>query len=136
MDSAQVEADARRLSAAELKTLFLFEALNDGQLEWLSKHGHVESYAGGAAISEEGEDATCFFVLLSGTLTMLRRVEDTDVETVRTNQRGVYGGATQSFLRDFEPSRYFVTMRAVTDCECWVIDAAEIGERVREWFPM
>jgi signal transduction histidine kinase len=136
MDSTQVEPDARRLSPAELKTLFLFEALNDGQLDWLSKHGHVESYAAGAAISEEGEDATCFFVLLSGTLVMLRRVEDTDVETVRTNQRGVYGGATQSFLRDFEPSRYFVTMRAVTDCECWVIDAAEIGERVREWFPM
>jgi signal transduction histidine kinase len=136
MDSAQVEADARRLSPAELKTLFLFEALNDGQLDWLSKHGHVESYAAGAAISEEGEDATCFFVLLSGTLTMLRRVEDTDVETVRTNQRGVYGGATQSFLRDPEPSRYFVTMRAVTDCECWVIDAAQIGGRVREWFPM
>jgi signal transduction histidine kinase len=136
MDFAQVDAGVRRLTPAELKTLFLFEALNDEQLGWLSEHGYVESYPAGTPVSEEGDDATCFFILLSGTLTMSRRVEDTDVETVRTNQRGVYGGATQSFLRNFEPSRYFATMHAVTDCEFWVIDAAEMGERVREWFPM
>src|SRR5215207_7179376 len=136
MDSAQVEADVRRLSPAELKTLFLFEALNEGQLDWLSKHGHIESYAAGAAISEEGEDATCFFVLLSGTLTMSRRVEDTEVETVRTNQRGVYGGATQAFVRTPDTWRYPNSVRAVTDCEFWVIDGTDFGEKVRVWFPM
>ena len=46
----------------------------------------------------EGEPATCFFVLLEGTLSMHRQVENTEVETTRTNQRGVYSGATQSFV--------------------------------------
>ncbi len=129
-------ATGTRLSPAELKTLFLFEALDDDQLNWLGERGWVESYAAGATVFDEGDDAIYFYVLLSGTLTMSRRVEDTEVETVRTNQRGVYGGASQSFLRRPEPSGYFATMRAATECEFWVIDAAEIGQKVREWFPM
>ena len=129
-------ADGPRLSPAELRTLFLFEALDDDQLSWLSERGWVESYPAGATVFAEGDDAIYFYVLLSGTLTLSRRVEDTEVETVRTNQRGVYGGASQSFLRRPEPSGYFATMRAVTDCEFWVIDGVEMGTQVREWFPM
>jgi signal transduction histidine kinase len=125
-----------RLSPAELKTLFLFEALEEDQLEWLSERGRVEVRSGGTSVYEEGEDATCFFVLLSGTLSMLRRVEDTEVETVRTNQRGVYSGATQAFVHTPDTSRYPNSVRAVTDCEFWVIDATEFGEKVRVWFPM
>jgi len=125
-----------RLSSAELKTLFLFEALEEDQLDWLSERGRVELRAGGTSVYEEGEDATCFFVLLSGTLSMLRRVEDTEVETVRTNQRGVYSGATQAFVRTPDTWRYPNSVRAVTDCEFWVIDATTFGEKIRVWFPM
>ena len=125
-----------RLSPAELKTLFLFEALEEDQLDWLSERGRVELRSGGTSVYEEGEDATCFFVLLSGTLSMLRRVEDTEVETVRTNQRGVYSGATQAFVRTPETWRYPNSVRAVTDCEFWVIDGTDFGEKVRVWFPM
>jgi signal transduction histidine kinase len=125
-----------RLSPAELKTLFLFEALEDDQLDWLSERGRVEVRSGGASVYEEGEDATCFFVLLSGTLSMLRRVEDTEVEIVRTNQRGVYSGATQAFVRTPDTSRYPNSVRAITDCEFWVIDGTDFGEKVRVWFPM
>ena len=125
-----------RLSPAELKTLFLFEALEEDQLDWLSERGRVEVRSGGTSVYEEGEDATCFFVLLSGTLSMLRRVEDTEVETVRTNQRGVYSGATQAFVRTPDTWRYPNSVRAVTDCEFWVIDGTDFGEKVRVWFPM
>ena len=125
-----------RLSPAELRTLFLFEALEEDQLDWLSERGRVEVRSGGTSVYEEGEDATCFFVLLSGTLSMLRRVEDTEVETVRTNQRGVYSGATQAFVRTPDTWRYPNSVRAVTDCEFWVIDGTDFGEKVRVWFPM
>ena len=125
-----------RLSPAELKTLFLFEALEEDQLDWLSERGRVELRSGGTSVYEEGEDATCFFILLSGTLSMLRRVEDTEVETVRTNQRGVYSGATQAFVRTTDSTRYPNSVRAITDCEFWVIDATEFGEKIRVWFPM
>jgi signal transduction histidine kinase len=129
-------AEPPRLSPAELKTLFLFEALEEDQLDWLSERGRVEVRSAGTSVYEEGEDATCFFVLLSGTLSMLRRVEDTEVETVRTNQRGVYSGATQAFVRTTDSTRYPNSVRAITECEFWVIDAANFGEKIRVWFPM
>src|SRR5215204_4360469 len=129
-------AEPPRLSPAELRTLFLFEALEEDQLDWLSERGRVEVRSAGTSVYEEGEDATCFFVLLSGTLSMLRRVEDTEVETVRTNQRGVYSGATQAFVRTTDSTRYPNSVRAITECEFWVIDAADFGEKIRVWFPM
>ena len=67
---------------------------------------------------------------------MHRRVENTEVETARTNQRGVYTGATQSFVKGMAELPYWGSARAVTDCDFWVIDAAEFGEKFREWFPM
>jgi signal transduction histidine kinase len=73
---------------------------------------------------------------MSGTLSMHRRVENTEVETGRTNQRGVYSGATQSFVKGMSEMPYWSSVRAVTDCEFWVIDAEEFGEKFREWFPM
>jgi len=125
-----------RLSPSELRTLFLFEHLDDEQLAWLSENGYCESWLGGQNVYTEGEPATCFFVLLSGTMSMHRRVENTEVETGRTNQRGVYSGATQSFVKGMAELPYWASARAVTDCDFWVIGAAEFGDKFRQWFPM
>jgi signal transduction histidine kinase len=126
----------QRLSPAELKTLFLFESLDDDQLDWLSRQGYVQSWPAGATVYSEGEPATCFFVLLSGTLSMHRQVENTNVEITRTNQRGVYAGATQAFLNRADVQPYPTSVRAVTDCTFWMVGAREFGGRIREWFPM
>lgn len=125
-----------RLEPADLQTLFLFESLSADQLAWLSERGTVETSAAGSAIYREGEQATCFFVLLSGTLSMLRQVENTEVETVRTEQRGVYAGATQAFVGSASVERYPNSVLAVTDCTFWMIDAGEFGAQIRVWFPM
>ena len=125
-----------RLSPSELRSLFLFETLDDDELTWLSQHGYCQTCSAGETVHTEGEPATCFFVLLSGTLSLHRRVENTEVETSRTNQRGVYTGATQSFVKGMAELPYWGSARAVTDCDLWVIDAAEFGEKFREWFPM
>jgi signal transduction histidine kinase len=125
-----------RLSPAELRTLFLFETLDDDELTWLSDNGYCQTWSAGQPVYTEGDPATCFFVLLSGTLSMHRRVESTEVETARTNQRGVYCGATQSFVKGMVELPYWGSVRAVTDCDFWVIGAAEFGEKFREWFPM
>jgi len=129
-------AEPLRLSPSELRTLFLFEKLDDDELTWLSQHGYCQTCSAGETVHTEGEPATCFFVLLSGTLSLHRRVENTEVETSRTNQRGVYTGATQSFVKGMAELPYWGSARAVTDCDLWVIDAAEFGEKFREWFPM
>jgi len=128
--------ETHRLTPDELRTLFLFEALAPEQLDWLSERGYVESRSAGSAVFTEGEEATCFFVLLSGTMTLQRNVEGTQVEFTRTDQRGAYSGATQAFIPTPEAPRYLNTGTAVTDAEYWVIDAAEFGPQIRRWFPM
>jgi signal transduction histidine kinase len=129
--SARIE----RLTPDELRKLFLFESLDPDQLEWLCSRGYVQRWPSGETVYAEGEPATCFFVLLEGTMSMFRSVENTEVETVRTDQRGVYSGATQAFMAAGR-NPYLTSVRAVTDCTFWMIDAAEFGERIREWFPM
>jgi signal transduction histidine kinase len=124
-----------RLSPVDLKSLFLFEALEDDKLSWLSENGSIDSRSAGQNVYSEGEEATCFFVLLSGTVATFRRVENTELETARTNQRGVYSGATMAFLKTENP-RYLNTLLAVTDCDFWVVDAATFGHKIRVWFPM
>jgi signal transduction histidine kinase len=125
------------MTPAELRTLFLFEALSDEQLAWLAEHGSVARYPAGATVFSQGERAECFVVLLSGTLALSRRVQQDDVETTRTDQRGVYMGATRAYMADEEASgTYQATLRAVTDCEFFVLSAADFGQMVRTWFPM
>jgi CRP-like cAMP-binding protein len=125
-----------RLSPDELATLFLFESLEPEQLSWLSERGRTESRTAGSAVFTEGDEATCFFVLLSGEIVMERNVEGTQVEIIRTAQRGVYAGATLAFVTSTDASRYLNSVLAVTDAEFWVIDAAVFGPQIRVWFPM
>jgi signal transduction histidine kinase len=125
------------LTPAELKTLFLFEALTDEQLAWLARRGSAREYPTGATVFAEGDPAESFYVLLSGTLSLSRRVQQDDIETVRTDQRGVYMGATRAYLRGEDTDgAYSATMRAVSDCSFFVLPAADFGLMIREWFPM
>src|SRR4051794_38795579 len=98
---------------AELRTLFLFEKLSDEQLLWLCEHGSVERHEQGY-VFHEGEQATCFYVLLDGTIALSRTVGGDEVETVRTDHRGVYAGAWAAFLREEETRTYNASMRAIT----------------------
>ena len=122
----------------ELRTLFLFEALTDEQLAWLAERGTVEEYPAGGTVFTEGDPARHFYVLLSGTLSLTRRVGQDDVETSRTDQRGVYMGATRAYLRDEAEteSRYAASMTAISDCRFFVLPAEDFGTMIREWFPM
>ncbi len=120
----------------ELRELFLFEGLDDQQLDWLAERGRVEVRSGGTAVYNQGEDATCFFVLLSGTVAIGRRLHGDDIELNRTDQKGVYGGATQAYLGDRVDQVYPNTLRAITDAKLFVLPAEEFAHAVRTWFPM
>jgi signal transduction histidine kinase len=125
------------LTPAELRTLFLFEKLTDEQLSWIAEHGSVQHVAAGDLVIAEGEPADTFFVLLSGTIALTRRVGQDDVQTIRTEQRGVYMGATQAYIRDEGVERkYMASMRALDDSDFFVLSAEDFGWMMREWFPM
>jgi signal transduction histidine kinase len=126
-----------RLTPDELRTLFLFEKLSDEQLAWIAEHSCTLRARAGTYVLREGEPAEKFFVLLTGTIALSRKVGQDDVETTRTEQRGVYMGATQAYLRDDGvPRNYQASMRALDDSDFLVIEAEDFGWMMREWFPM
>jgi signal transduction histidine kinase len=131
-------SEPERLTPEELKTLFLFEDLDDDQLAWLAQRGRLVEYPPGGTIHAEGSPASCFFVLLSGTLSMCSRVQGGELELFRTDYRGAYTGAFNAvWLSDRGVTQlYPSTARAVTDCRLFELPAAEFGRAVKEWFPM
>ena len=126
------------LTAADLRELFLFEHLSEEQLAWLVEHGQVETREAGTLVHAEGDEATCFFVLLEGTVALCRNIGGQRVEVNRTDHRGSYFGATQAYLRGevAAPSTYTMTVESITDTVMYQLDADEFGPVVREWFPM
>jgi signal transduction histidine kinase len=136
MTSPGQEAPAQRLTPEELRGLFLFEDLDDQQLAWVSGNGDVVDCPAGTDVSVEGEPAECFFVLLEGTMTMVRLVGGSEVETVRTSHRGVYSGAVQFYFGDRLEQRYPATVRAVTDCRFLALPAGPFAAVFRRWYPM
>jgi signal transduction histidine kinase len=122
-------------SVEELRTLFLFEKLSPDQLQWLCERGHVEMIEPGPVFAE-GDPATCFYVLLEGTLVMSRRVGADDVETGRTSQRGVYAGAWQAYMGDRVQQGYMGSMRVTEPSRFFVLDANVFAQMMHDWFPM
>jgi signal transduction histidine kinase len=127
--------DPLSCSVDELRTLFLFEKLTDDQLQWLCERGHVELIPAGPVYAE-GAEATCFYVLLEGTVVMSRRVGPDDVEVGRTSDRGVYSGAWLAYMGDRVPQVYNASMRAVEPSRFFVLTASTFAELMTDWFPM
>ncbi|MGH3156430.1 MAG: cyclic nucleotide-binding domain-containing protein, partial [Streptosporangiaceae bacterium] len=128
-------AEAGACSKDELRGLFLFEGLTDEQLSWLCDEGRVVELGPGPVYTE-GEAATCFYVLLSGTLALSRLVGGDDVETVRTANPGVYGGAFFAYLRDRVPQVYNHSLRVIEPSRFFVLDAGAFAQMMDDWFPM
>jgi signal transduction histidine kinase len=119
----------------ELRTLFLFEKLTDAQLQWLCERGHVELIPAGPVFTE-GDPATCFYILLEGTLVMSRRVGGDDLETGRSSQRGVYAGAWQAYMGDHVGQTYQASLRVTEPSRFFVLDADVFAQMMQDWFPM
>jgi signal transduction histidine kinase len=125
-----------RLSADELRKLFLFEKLSDEQLAWLSEHGWVIEAPGGTLLLEEGAPAEVLVILLSGAITLSRKVGEDEVEVSRTDQVGVYAGAMQSYVSDRPDPGYTGTVRVLSDARFFVLRSEDFAWMMRTWFPM
>jgi signal transduction histidine kinase len=118
----------------ELRQLFLFEKLTDQQLGWLCEHGEKVEIEPGP-VYREGDPATCFYVLIEGTVVMSRRVGNDDVETNRTSARGAYAGAFNAYI-DRIPQTYNNSLRVTEPSRFFVLDAQAFSKFMRMHFPM
>jgi signal transduction histidine kinase len=121
---------------SELRELFLFTDLTDTQLDWIREHSETFDVGDGEIVVSEGEQARCFYVLLAGTLQMTRLVAGDPVEITRTDQRGVYFGATQFYLGDQVDQTYGASVRTLSDCRLLALPSRDFNEVFRRWYPM
>lgn len=118
----------------ELRTLFLFEALTEQQLQTLCDNGHIATFEPGP-ICVEGDPATCFYVLIDGELVMSKRSGGVDIETGRTSQRGVYCGAWSAYVPG-EEHVYETSVRVTKPSRFFVLDADAFAAFMQSQFPM
>jgi signal transduction histidine kinase len=119
----------------ELRDCFLFEKLTDVQLGWLAEHGTVCNYEAGIDVYGEGDPAEWFYVLLEGGMQLLKRAAGEDVPVVASSNRGVYAGATRSFVPD-AGRLYETTMRTLAPSRMFQLKADDFASMLNEWFPM
>lgn len=118
-----------------LRSLFLFEALSDERLQYLCEHGSTVAVEPGW-LYRQGDDSTCFYCLLDGSLVMYRRVGEDDVEIGRTSYRGSYLGAWTAYLGDLVPQVYDASVRVTEPSTFFQMDATVLREVMEQWFPM
>ena len=119
---------------SELRSLFLFEKLNDAQLQTLCDNGHIAVFEPGP-VCIEGDPATCFYVLLEGELVMSKRSGGVDIQTGRTSQRGVYCGAWSAYVPG-EEHIYEASVRVTKPSRFFVLDADAFAAFMQSEFPM
>ncbi|MGW0996082.1 ATP-binding protein [Streptomyces sp. NPDC002520] len=119
----------------EIRSLFLFEKLTPEQQARLCAEGRVELFQPGPVYTE-GDPATCFYVMVEGTVVLSRRVGGDDIEVTRTSQRGVYAGAMQAYIGDRVRQVYNNSMRVTEPTRFFVLPADTFAAIMSEWFPM
>ncbi|MEV6447341.1 ATP-binding protein [Amycolatopsis sp. NPDC051716] len=124
------------LPREELRGLFLFERLSEDQLDWVAANAVLEEYEGDSFVIREGDEATCFYVILNGAVRMTRLVSGTEIETNRSDQRGAYFGATQFFVHQEAEHRYGASVQALSDLTLLALPSKEFSTEFRRWFPM
>ncbi|MGK8511531.1 ATP-binding protein [Nocardia asiatica] len=137
MTSNQTADRSSRLvcDPAELRTLFLFEKLNDEQLQWLCADGRIETIEPGL-VFREGDPATCFYVLMDGEVVLTKQSAGTEIELVRTEHHGSYAGAWMSYIGDKVEQTYSGSMYVTRPSRFYVLDAEVFARMMHEWFPM
>jgi signal transduction histidine kinase len=133
--TGSTSASSLPCSPEELRSLFLFAELSGEQISWLCREGRIEMFEPGPLFAE-GDEATCFYVLLDGTMVLSRRVGSDDIEVVRSSDRGVYAGAFTAYFGDRIPQTYTGSARVTEPSRFYVLDAVLFGQMMREWFPM
>jgi signal transduction histidine kinase len=129
------EIPTRTLDADQLRTLFLFEALTDEQLQYLSENGEVRTFDAGATVFREGDPADCLYVLVDGGLRMSRLVGTEDLVVNETSMRGVYSGAIRAFMDDPNDT-YINSITTTVASSFWRLPASDFSYFMHHWFPM
>jgi signal transduction histidine kinase len=116
----------------ELRGLPLLEGLSDDQLSALAAAGEVVAFAPGDEVFRGGQPADVWWLLLDGTLELVRRVGSEETVVGQMGTPGQWAGG----FRAWDPHGvYMATARAVTTGRMLAVPAEALGELAQSWFP-
>ena len=116
----------------ELRSLSLFEGLNDDQLAELIEGGAEVRVEPGVELFREGEHADFWWALLDGAIDLVRRIDREDTVVARMDVPGRWAGGFRAWD---EQGVYLATGRGVIAGRVLRVPAAVLRERSNEWFP-
>jgi signal transduction histidine kinase len=121
------------MDVEELRRVDLFAGLTDDQLAELAEGGDEVAFETGDVLFTEGEHADEWWVLLSGTLDLVRKVGREDVVVARMDLPGRWAGGFRAWD---DNGIYLATGRGATPGRVLRLDAPRLRELVNHWFPL
>ena len=126
LNSDRIAAWAKRaeetMEATELlKQTPLFDGLSDANLEELAQSTRIQDYKAGQTIVIEGRVGAAFFILVSGSVEVIKRRGQPDEAVLATLEAGDFFGELAT-MRHVPRS---ASIRAVQDSTCLVIRRAD-----------
>jgi signal transduction histidine kinase len=117
----------------DLRSLSLFDGLTDVQLAQLAEGGTEVRFEPGLVLFRQGEQADYWWVLVEGTIDLLRRVgtEETVVRTM--DVPGWWAGGFRAFD---EHGVYLATGRGASEGRIFRVPAEVLRDRLTAWFPL
>ncbi|HET8562069.1 MAG TPA: ATP-binding protein [Marmoricola sp.] len=116
----------------DLRPLSLFDGLTDDQLRQLLADGGEVGFGRGDELFREGEHADHWWVLVDGSLDLLRHVGREDVVVGRMAEPGVWSGGFRAWD---ENGVYLATGRGASSGRMLRVPADALRSRVESWFP-
>jgi len=117
---------------AELRSLRLFDGLDDAQLADLLAASSEEVTRRGQLLFDEGRPASSWWVLLEGTVALIRQVGTEESVLGYMTEPGQWAGG---FAAWDEFGVYFATGRAENPGRVLRLDSTELRRLSEQWFP-
>lgn len=126
------EPDDLLIRADELRSFAIFDGLTGDQLAELAQGGTEVRFKPGVELFREGEHADYWWVLLDGTVDLVRHIGREDTLVGRMDVPGRWAGGFRAWD---EHGVYLATGRGATAGRVLRVPAEVLRERLNAWFP-
>src|SRR5918995_5474656 len=117
----------------DLRAIALFDGLTDAQVAELAGVGEEVQFDEGDELFHQSRPADAWWVLLDGTITLVRRVGQEELVLARIQTPGQWAGG----FRAWDPHGvYLGTGRGASRGRVLRVPAARLRERAQAWFPL
>jgi signal transduction histidine kinase len=117
----------------DLRSFSLFDGLTDDQLAELAEGGTEVRIEPGVVLFREGEHADYWWVLIEGTIELLRRVGPEETVVRMMDVPGWWAGGFRAFDQH---GVYLATGRGATGGRIFRVPAEVLRDRLNAWFPL